>query len=73
MAITQGIHRVISVKAVRWMPENSNAVTFNIHTEDGDVTQTLYFGEDGPVAEEFFYSLHGKPEQIVRASLREGE
>lgn len=70
MSMTQDIHDVLKVSARRYMPDNGNAVTIDIETAEGTLSQTLYFGRDtysAGKAAAFFYALGGTPEMVVRS------
>ena len=68
MNITQSIHGVLKVRAVRFHPSNANSVSIDIETENGELSQTLYFGHSAHSfgqACAMFYALGGSPEKIV--------
>lgn len=68
MNMTQGIHGVTGVRAVRLMPKNGNAVSIMIETEGGQMETTLYFGDGEKQAGDaykLFYALDGDPADVV--------
>lgn len=73
ITITENLHDVQSVKATRLYPSNGNAVSIAIElgSDSGGAEKeiTLFFGQ-GPhaanKAQALFYSLGGKPEDVVR-------
>lgn len=71
MNVQQLIHGVVKIQATMLMPENSNAVSFDIETESGTLAQTLYFGngvKEASDAAALFYFLGGATENVVGLS-----
>lgn len=70
--IDQSIHRVISVKAVMYMPLNSAMVSVEIHALDAmgnpsAISQHMFFGKhevDREAAEKYFRALGGTDDMI---------
>lgn len=69
MHASQNIHFVSNVRADRYSPNNSNAVTIEITTDEGSkFEQTLFFGRkhySAGKAAAFFYALGGDPADVI--------
>ena len=68
MNMQQNIHGVVKIRATNLHRTNSNAVTVDIETEGGTLSQTVYFGngvKEASDASAYFYALGGEICEVV--------